>query len=49
MKLSKKPEIFCCIIFAFFKSTLNLQCFEKKPSLIGQVFLKLMIPRDVFI
>ena len=30
IKLSKKPEIFCCIFFAFLESTLNFQCSEKK-------------------
>ena len=49
IKLSKKPDIFCSIFFAFFESTINFQCSEKKPSLIGQVLLKLLIPGDVFI
>ena len=49
IKLSKKPEIFCCIFFAFLEATLNFQCFENKATLISQVFLKLLIPRDVFI
>ena len=44
IKLSKKPEIFSCIFFAFLESTLNLQCSEKKTSLIDQVFLKLLTP-----
>ena len=48
-KLSKKPSIFCCILFAFFASKLNLQYFEKKMSLIAQVFLKLLTPRDVVV
>ena len=49
IKLSKKPEIFCCIFFAFLDSLLNFQYFEKSTSLRGQVFLKLMIPRYVLI
>ena len=49
IKFSKKPEGFCCTFFAFLDSTVNFQCFEKSTSLIGQVFLKLMIPRDVHI
>ena len=49
IKLSKKPEIFWCIFFAFLKPTLNLQCSENKAILIAQVFLKLLTPRDVLI
>ena len=49
IKLSKKPSIFCCIFFAFLESELNFQCFEKKMSLIAQVFLKLLTPRDVLV
>ena len=48
-KLSKKPSIFCCIFVAFFTSKLNFQCFKKKMSLIAQVFLKLLAPRDVLV
>ena len=47
MQLSKKPKIFCCVCLAFLESTLNFQCFEKKMSLIGQVFLELLPPKDV--
>ena len=47
IQLSKKPKIFCCVVFAFLESTLHFQCFEKKMSLIGQVFLKLLTPKDV--
>ena len=35
--------------FAILESELNLQCFEKKMSLIGQVFPKLLTPRDVLV
>ena len=45
IKLSKKPENFCCIFYAFLGFTLNFQCSEK----IGQVFLKLLTPRGVLI
>ena len=48
IKLSKKPELFA-IFFAFLESRLNLQCSENKSSLIGQVFSKLLTPRDVLI
>ena len=47
MQLSKKPKIFCYIFLAFLESTLNFQCFEKKMSLIGQIFLELLPPKDV--
>ena len=49
MQLSKKPKIFCCVFLAFLESTLNFEkkCFEKKMSLIGQVFLELLPPKDV--
>ena len=49
IKFSKKLEIFCGIFFEFFDATTNFQSFEKSTSLVGQVLLKLMIPRDVFI
>ena len=49
IKLSKKPPIFCCIFFPFLESTLIFQCSERKMSLIGQVFLKLLTPKDVLI
>ena len=49
IKLSKKPEIFRCIFFAIFESTLNFQFSENKSSLIGQVFPKLLTARDVLI
>ena len=49
IKLSKKPKIFCHTSFAFLVSTLNFQCFEKKITLINQVFLKLLTPKDVVI
>ena len=47
MQLSKKPKNFCGVFFAFLESTLNFQCFEKRMSLIGQVFLKLLTPKYV--
>ena len=34
---------FCCIFWIYVK----LNCFEKKMSLIGQVFLKLLTPKDI--
>ena len=48
-KLSKKPSIFCRIFFEFLEWKLNFQCFEKKMTLIGQVFPKLLTPRDVLL
>ena len=35
--------------FAFLECKLNFQCFEKKMSLIGEVFLKLSTPTDVLL
>ena len=46
MQLPKKPKTFCFVI-EFLESTLNLEHFEKKMSLIAQVFLKLLTPKDV--
>ena len=48
-KLSKKPPIFFNIFFEFLELEINFQCFEKKKSLIAQVFLKLLTPRDVLV
>ena len=47
MLLSKKPEIFSCFGFKFSESTLNFECYEKKITFIGHVFLKLLTPKDV--
>ena len=49
IKLSKNREIFGEIFFAVFECRLNFQCSEKKSSLIGQVFPKLLSARDVLI
>ena len=49
IKLSKKPWTYCRIFFTFLVTTSNFQCSERKMSLIGQVFLKLLTPRDVLI
>ena len=46
-KISKKLSTFFAMIFKFLESELNFQCFEKKMSLIGQAFPKLLTPRDV--
>ena len=43
MQLSEKPKTF----YQFLESTLNFEHFEKKMSLIAQVFLKLLTPKDV--
>ena len=48
-ELSQKPSIFCGIFFAFLELKLNFQFFEKKMSLIAQVFLKLLTPRDALL
>ena len=49
IKLCKKSEFFSRIAFGLLEVTLNFQGFEKKASLIGQVFLNLLTPRDVLI
>ena len=45
----KNCEFFAAFFFASFESTRNFQCFERKMSLIDQVFLKLQTPRDVLV
>ena len=45
----KKLSIFCYIFFSFLESELNFQCFAKKMSVIAQVFLNLLTPRDVVV
>ena len=48
MQLSEKLETFSPFFIAFLESALNFEHFEKKMSLIAQVFLKLLTPKDVF-
>ena len=48
MQLSEKIETFSQVCIAFFESPLNFKHFEKKKmSLMAQVFLKLLTPKDV--
>ena len=47
MQLSERSKLFCCFFIAFLEFRLNFERFEKKMSLIGQVFLKLLTPKDV--
>ena len=49
IKISKKHKFFCGIFLAFQESTLNFRCSETEKSLIRQVFLKLLTPKDVLI
>ena len=52
MQLSEKPKTFCQFFIAFLESSLNFEHFEKekkKVSLIAQVFLKLLTPKDMLI
>ena len=49
IKLYEKPSTFCCIFFPFLKCTLHLPCSVEKTTLIGQVFLKLLSPKDLLI
>ena len=46
IKLPKNRKYFCWTFFNFLASTWNLQCSEVKMSLIGQVFLELLTPKD---
>ena len=47
MELLEKPKTFSQFFIVFLESTLNFEHFEKKISLIAQVFLKLYTPKDV--
>ena len=48
MHLSGKLETLPAFFIAFFETALNFEHFAKKISLIAQVFLKLLTPKDVF-
>ena len=41
--------MFSCTFFPFLGSKLNLPYFDRKRTLIGQVFLTLLSPKDVLI
>ena len=45
----KNRKFFAAYFFTFLESELNFQCFETRMSLIGQVFPKLLNPRDVLV
>ena len=47
MHLSGKLKTFSGFFIAFFEAALNFEYFEKTISLIAQVFLKLLTPKDV--
>ena len=47
MQLSEKPKACSQFVIDFLESTLNFEHFEKNMSLIVQVFLKLLTPKDV--
>ena len=49
IKVSKNHRRFAAFFFAFLVSTWNFQWAGKKISLIAQVFLKLLTPKDVLI
>ena len=48
MQLSEKLETFPRFFIAFLKSALNFEHFEKKMSLMAEVFPKLLTLKDVF-
>ena len=47
MELSSKLKTFSDFFIAFFESTLTLEHFQKKTSLIARVFSKLVTPKHV--
>ena len=54
IQLSKKPQTFCDLFFAFLVSIWNFQCSVKKKkkkrmSVISQIFLKLLTPKYVLV
>ena len=51
IKLSKNPSLLSIIVIKFFISKWNFECSEKKKkkSFIGQLFLKLLTPKNVLI
>ena len=48
MQLSEKLRTTSGLFIAFLELALNFELFEKKLSLIAQVFLKLLTSKDVF-
>ena len=46
MQLSQKQKTFLEIFYAFLKSGLNFEYFQKKVNLIADSFLKLRTPKD---
>ena len=47
MQLSKKEKTFSRIFFAFLKSILTLQLFQKKMNVIAYVFPELLTPKNL--
>ena len=48
MQFSEKLKIFSHFYIPFLESAVNFEYFEKKMSLIAQVFLELLTPNNVF-
>ena len=48
MQLFEKLEIFSGLFIAFLESAFNFELSEKKKNVMGQIFLKLMTPKEVF-
>ena len=46
MQLSEKPKLLSQFSLTFLESTSNFEHFEKQKTLIAQVFLKLLTPKD---
>ena len=47
MQLSKKQKTFCEFFFAFLKSIINLNIFQKKMKLIADVFVEILAPKNM--
>ena len=47
MQLSQKQNLFCQFVSAFLKSILNFEHFQKKMTLIADLFPKLQTPKNV--
>ena len=45
--LSHKQKLFSGFFIAFLKCSLNLEHFEKKMSILAQLFPKLLTPKEV--
>ena len=47
IQLSQKQKTFCEFFFAFLKSIINLNIFQKKMKLIADVFVEILAPKNM--